>query len=238
MGKVIGWLFGLIFGFIAAFTFMYFVTGVNQNSDGDLIIYDKGYTTEINGVTFTITDQKKDGTRTIKVNGQTTNNRAVFQLTKIITGINNIYILTTNNTTVNEALEVETTYNTETGTQYLRNSQQITITENDSIYSYIFVRENSEVNKEINIKIVEMYPERVGMLEWFANIVGSFTQENLIDSLKEPILDIIDAFYNGNFWDKFFGGLRILIAPTELIIRIIIWFANIVYNVIPIIFGI
>lgn len=217
MNGVVKWLFMFVFGFIAAFTFMFFVSGnVEQSNDGIINLAEKPYTDGEKftnyGITFLVNGN------VIGVQGkQEGRTYSLFEIKDLISIPNpekniRVEMFLTGDYGVDEFTYIRAYVDLYDGDTF-KISKAIPATakgfvienllteEEIGLYNkiaiYIQTVDSNKVGYEFNAKIKLRIIQKVeikaqNMLQWFTNIVNSTRQQSFWDFIKEPIQRFIN----------------------------------------------
>lgn len=218
MNGVVKWLFMFVFGFIAAFTFMFFVSGSVEPSTNiyekrDISLEDNPTTafglkaSETNKriwirgtfvredrlyVAFDIKNNSVYETRPIKINITTDNHKPVPDSALNIIIVVDFY----NGSTYTRQSDIRTVYRPgETGKLFKYGEVQFEKNETRA-RAYILVSGmNSGTDIDCTVWGYILAPEVAegnNMLTWFTNIINTTRQQSFWDFVKEPIQRFID----------------------------------------------
>lgn len=217
MNGVVKWLFMFVFGFIAAFTFIFFVSGsVKQSNDGIINLAEKPYADGEKytnyGITFLVNGN------TIGIQGkQEGRTYSLFQI-KHITSIPNpkknirVEMFLTGDYGVNEFAYIRVYAdlydgNTYKATKAIPATAKGFVTENllteeeiglyNKIAIYIQTIDVGKLGYEFNAQVKLRITQEVeikaqNMLTWFTNVINTTRQQSFWDFVKEPIQRFID----------------------------------------------
>lgn len=225
MNGIVKWLFMFVFGFIAAFTFMFYVSGSIEPSTN---IYEKrdislennpttAYgleasetnkriwirgTFEREGALYVSFDIKKDNvyeTRPIKINIRTENNKPVADKALNISIVVNFF----EGSTQTRQVGIGVAYRPgEKGR--LSKYGEVQFKEKETRANVYILVSNISSGTDINCTIwgymlVPEVAEGSNMLTWFTNVVNTTRQQSFWDFVKEPVQRFIDkmAYFDG-----------------------------------------
>lgn len=217
MNGVVKWLFMFVFGFIAAFTFMFFVSGsVEQSNQGIINLAEKPYADGEKFTSYGVTFLANGNT--IGVQGKQEGRAYSLFRIKDITSIPNpeknirVEMFLTGDYGVNEFTYIRTYVDLYDGGMY-KKSKVIPATakgfviENlltekeiglyDRIAIYIQTGDVAELKYEFNAQVKLRMTQEVeikaqNMLTWFTNVVNTTRQQSFWDFVKKPIQRFID----------------------------------------------
>lgn len=217
MNGVVKWLFMFVFGFIAAFTFMFFVSGsVEQSNQGVINLAEKPYADGEKFTSYGVTFLVNGNTIGIqgKQEGRTYSLFKIKDLTSIPNPEKNIQVemFLTGDYGINEFTYIRSYADLYNGNTY-KTSKIIPATakgfmiENllteeevglyDRIAIYIQTVDTAVSGYKFNAQVKLRMTQEVeikgqNMLTWFTNIVNTTRQQSFWDFVKEPIQRFID----------------------------------------------
>ena len=218
MNGVVKWLFMFVFGFIAAFTFMFFVSGSMEPSTNiyekrDILLRENPITSygvtasefnkriwikgtfERESASYVSFQIKKDNvyeTRPIKINIATDNHKPVTDKALNI----NIIVDFFNDSTHTRQLGIGVAYRPgEKGKLYKYGEVQFKENETRANVYILVSNINSGTEVDLTMWGYMLIPEKVegnNMLTWFTNVINTTKQQSFWDFVKEPIQRFID----------------------------------------------
>lgn len=258
MSGVVKWLFMFVFGFIAAFTFMFFVSGSLPQEEYKFkkqpIVQQPGSgltLTEVSKYQYYLKGEKKENESTVYT---------IYKLEPFEQYYNNLTLTVYSHV-----------YNSKTNwayvhffIKYFEDGQYKTkyfpaIAEGEGEYTTIIeLPKASELQLNMYfygafeydeyIKVVpilygaEQNEAHQNMLVWFTNIVNSTRQQSFWDFIKEPIQRFIDrmTYFDSLEEPSFIEVLKaiwnvflLILSPIEIIGRALWWLALVLYDLIP-----